>query len=314
MLTQAKPTGSIKTEPEDFMVSEVVQRKRVLPVFKTDISNASGPLTEFVLTKRCMPAEAAYCEVAKQLGVDRRSLSDHGRKDTYAVTSQSLVVKGPFRPNFDHEQIWLKQMGPAASPLSHGGHDKNHFSILVRTDAAFAPHGQQFLNLFGPQRFGDGRAEVGKFLLEGRFEDALTRLEGSMNWGAIENLLDLGAKPMEALLHHSFRKELKFKVEQWWSWLWNQLAPEFQEDHLPTWSMDSAHLYEKWWNPYELDSEMLELVKSFVRPVKSVAYDHTSHEVEGGFRHEFALRSGAFATVFLDTLYDVTDVSRERYK
>lgn len=313
MGTNVKPVGQVKKSPEGFVVTEVVRRKGVQHEFTTKMHEASPPFSLFSLTKRGVSGEPAYREVARQLGVNRDQVSDHGLKDAWAVTAQQIVIEGAYNPHFEHDQLWLRYIGPASERLRHGGHDGNHFSIVVRTDAVRPPEADSFLNLFGPQRFGDGHLEVGKFLYEGNYKEALRHLEGSMNWRVIEGLMSRGMTAEEALLHPSFRFELKFKLLQWQSHLWNLLARRTTEMHLPTWSPQCRRLYEHLWNPKTLDETMLALSYSFVRRVHAKVSQHRIIERDEGFVHQFTLGSGSYATVFLGSLYELEDLSRAKF-
>lgn len=313
MGTLVKPVGRVKTRPEDFVVTEVVNGREVGHEFTTKMHEASSPLSLFSLTKRGIGGEPAYREVARRLGVAREHVSDHGLKDACAVTSQQIVVEGAYDPHFEHDQLWLRYIGPASGRLRHGGHDGNRFSIVVYTDAVHPPEADSFLNLFGSQRFGDGHLEVGKFLYEGNYKEALRHLEGSMNWRVIEGLMSRGMTAEEALLHPSFRFELKFKLLQWQSHLWNLLARRTTEMHLPTWSVQYRRLYEHLWNPKTLDETMLSLSYSFIRRVQAKVSQHRIIERDEGFVHQFMLGSGSYATVLLSSLYELEDVSRTKF-
>jgi|GEM_PF-3408555 len=336
MLAKVKSRGDVKTFREDFKVAEVMPDGTVLdPFFETTMGPAhNNQFTVFLLTKRGVPAETAYREVARQLGVKRSQVTDCGRKDAYAVTVQQIVVEGEYTPNFhfyqgsgdDRREMYLQYAGAAAAPLVPGGHAGNRFSILVRTDAAYPAEGDEFLNLFGEQRFGDGRYQVGKFLLEGDYAAALEQMESSpMNGRELHQIAyhqDLD--PMHAMLHPDFRHVLDFKVQQWQSHLWNVRAQQLlytpHDAKLPMWDPEHAKEYEHLWKLPEIDGqpvinkEFEPYLHHFARPVWVRAMNHIITEHEEGFLHEFTLRSGAFATVFMSSLYDMTDVSRENFR
>ncbi len=311
MLVVAKPTGRIKIQPADFDVREVVDGRVVQPVFETHITGSTGGFTAFTMTKRGVPGESAYREVARQLGVLREAVTGYGLKDAQAVTSQIIVVEGEFEPSFDHDRIWLRQLGSAKSRLRRGDHDGNRFTILVETDVRQMPKITKFLNLFGPQRFGDGRIDIGRHLLEGHFDLAVNLLQGSMNWPSIERIMaTYGLSAEDALFHPDFHFDLAFKVNQWVSWLWNQLASESSESSLRTWGLESAEEYIKWWDPADLDAEMYDLIHDFWRPVTVEARNIQTVRRSSGIEHSFTLRSGSYATVYLQSIYELTDCSR----
>lgn len=319
MLALAKPKGVIKIAPADFVVKEVLRDGTVCePNFVTSmLPRVAGTThTAFLLSKREMGAAPACGEVARQLGVDRSQVTDHGRKDQFAVTAQMIVVEGGYTPHFQHEQIALRCLGPVDGPVRNGGHAGNRFSVLVQTDVMMPPEGDEFLNLFGVQRFGDGHYLVGKHLLEGDYSAALALMSRSqMNGGKLRKIAQRhGLTKMKAMLHPDFRSILDFKVLQWQSHLWNHLALQSRSGDaptLPTWDEDHAAWYTHLWNPAQLNDEFVSSLHSFSRPLWVKAEQHCIIEEDEGIRHEFTLRSGAFATTFLGSLYELHDASRQ---
>ncbi len=347
MLTTMRPVGHIKAQPEDFVVMEEQNGRIVSPIFETIIRRAESAFTAFTLTKRNTQAVDAYREVARQLGITRSQITDCGRKDKVALTTQTIVVEGDYVPVFSHSDMWLQYQGPAVGPLWHGAHAGNRFRILVRTDAPNPPDCREFRNLFGPQRFW-GNLEIGKFLLEGDFDQAMTLLESSASWYKLKRImrdylplyrraefdavdswsaikvLTKGLFSAEAILEDpDFREQLAFEILKWQSHLWNLLARRTRtnEERLPMWGRESAALYADLWCPkandidgaIEVDQAMLDLSHQFSRRLKVTAKSHQIIECDEGFWHEFILPPGAYATVFLDTMYTLVDDSRESY-
>ncbi len=316
MLALTKPGGIIKTTPEDFIVKEVERGKVIEPRFETKLRVQVSPFTRFVLTKRNVDHATAMRELQDQLKVAPDQITTYGRKDKVGVTSQIVVVEGLFRPHFSHSDMWLYQIGPSLGRLSRGGQSGNRFAVTAETAAEQAPHGSWFRNLYGPQRFGDGNVEIGKYLLEGAFDQALAAIKRSWDVGKLQHVVrNYGVTEREALLHFKFQRTIKFRIDQWFSFLWNNLALRYEQRDvtLPFWSLRHAELYKDQWYPDELDEDMFELSHTFDRPVWVEAQDQVVRTTNRGFVHEFTLPSGAFATVFLNTLYNITDASRAHY-
>lgn len=80
------------------------------------------------------------------------------------------------------------------------------------------------------------------------------------------------------------------------------------------WDEANAARYERWWNPTDVVEEMLDLIYSFERPLWAVAGNFQSVRLNDGWRYRFTLRSGAYATVFLGSHFDLRDASVERYE
>jgi tRNA(Glu) U13 pseudouridine synthase TruD len=318
MTAVEKPVGTIKIEPDHFVVLEdgrlPIYQTRFLPI------GSNGGFTSFLLTKRGVESGRALTEVSRQLGVEPSRISVHGRKDACAVTTQYLVVAGCFTPSFIHDRIWLYQLGPADGRLRLGGHGANHFTIVVQTDLTTDPVAPpEFLNIFGPQRFGNLNPYVGKWLLEGDFEAAAAALQGHQNWPLLSGIMqEQGCTAAEALLQPAFAKDLRFLLQQWQSYLFNQLAAETSELSLPLWTLETNWVYSKWWEPADLDEEMCYLLHRKNRsPISRLVWvGAQNHRVDPhplGWQHRFRLRPGSFATVFLESIYDLRDASRERW-
>ena len=309
--TRPKSRGTIKSRPEDFRVMEVTNGWVTQPSFVTKVEAPSGPRTRFTLTKRGIPGEAAYREIVRQLGIARSAVTDHGLKDSRAVTAQTIVVEGGYTPIFAHDKIWLHQEGRAAAQLRRGGHEANRFEIFVATSNTEARvNHQPFRNLFGYQRFGGthGR-EIGRLLLEGDFEAAGHIASQDRRAWKLRKLVRETGSWGEAILHEEVAFECGFFVMQWVSHLWNQVAKETDQKFLPTWSCDEAWRYTHLWSPDDVDATMYDMVHQFVRPVWVKADNQQAVAEEGGVRHSFSLRPGSYATTFLATLYDLEDAT-----
>lgn len=312
MLVTTKPVGTIKVAPEDFVVRELKHGEPLKPVTETRMAGKPYPFTEFHLTKRGVPDERALEHVARELRVRFDQVSAHGRKDKQAITTQSIVVAGPYTPSFYHPQMQLAYQGEAFGPARLGAHGGNYFSILVRTEASRVPEGRRFLNLYGPQRFGRGDIRIGEYLLMGNTKAALGAIcadepERNKLKEVQRRCGYLSAE--ETLYSREYGFKRRFFVQKWQSHLWNLAAPFTSLDYLPVWSEDAADLYKHWWDPDDRDEEILEEADRSSRPVLAEAMKHRIIDTELGFRHEFQLRSGAYATVFLASMYELMDQS-----
>ncbi len=301
----------------DFVVREIVNGRACKPTFRNQIAVPSGQFTSFLLTKYGVAAETAYRDIAHQLGVSRGQVTDYGMKDSAALTAQVVVVEGDYVPRFAHSHMWLYQIGAASGRLQHGGHDANFFQIKVHTDGSPGVVDSRFMNLFGPQRFGDGYLEVGRLLLEGDNTEAARILNQSQfNGPDLDRIMKRHRITMKQAMHHpEFAFQLRMKVQSWQSHLWNLLAPQWSEEILPMWLPKHAALYRRFWNPNlaQLDGDMLRLLSWSKRPLYAEAKNHMVSRVVGGFLHEFQLRTGAFATSFLASCYELADASRAHY-
>jgi tRNA(Glu) U13 pseudouridine synthase TruD len=313
---RTRPHGVIKKYPEDFVVREWVDGAMIAPVFNTSLEPPISGYSMLAMTKLGMPGEAALREVARQLGVPRSHVSDHGLKDSWALTTQFIVVEGNYIPRFAHKKIWLRYLGVADGPLVHGRtglHQGNHFAIRVVTKSSHPPETpREFLNLFGHQRFGHESFLAGKFLLEGDLPQALRAMVGTPS----ETLLGEVARKYRisvaaALLHPEARFEVGFKVLQWQSHLWNMLAPQVKDAWLPMWNPDIDH-YDGIWNPQRVDERFTGFLHRFNRRVIAVAENCSTVPTLDGYLHEFSLPPGSYATIYLSSMYDIIDASVSR--
>ncbi len=183
--------GKIKEKPEDFIVIEVPPANIL----------ESGNCLIYLLKKRNWDTMAAIKEIAKRTGIHYREIGFAGTKDRKAVTFQYISIcskkKEELRENLDSleiQDIDLKFVG-YGKRLRLGALLGNRFRIIVREPNVQGDNALGrvrdiivelkekggFPNYFGYQRFGERRVinhEVGKLLLQGRFEEAALKFLG----------------------------------------------------------------------------------------------------------------------------------------
>ena len=150
-------TGKIKTSPEDFRVTELL-----------DISfSGDGEHCWLWVNKRLQNTEQVAKQLARFAGVAYRDVSYSGMKDFQAVTSQWFSIWLPGKPepdwsNFQMDGVTIEKNIRHSRKLKRGSHSANQFKIVVRDiekielleprllqiEASGAP------NYFGEQRFG----------------------------------------------------------------------------------------------------------------------------------------------------------------
>jgi len=172
--------GSIKSEPEDFIVSEV-----------SDIpADPEGSHVVFTLRKRRWDTMGALIRLGRELGVGMQSFGFAGNKDRQAVTEQKVSLMG-VEPDklldLSIPGIEVLDVYRARRKIKLGMLRGNRFTIVVRDIpepdglgerlttieeqlGGFAP------NYLGIQRFGASRPNnhlVGKALVNGDLDGAL---------------------------------------------------------------------------------------------------------------------------------------------
>ncbi len=188
--------GLLKLHPDDFKVVELSSRS--VEVSPQILSNAEtgGLYTWFVLEKRGIDTLTAISRLASHFKKPLRDFSVSGLKDAWAHTIQ-LVSVWNLPPekisSYSDENIKIYSPVRRKYPLHIGSHWGNAFVIRVReVDAGGKSLDEAFLsriktitedldrfggvlNYFGLQRFGATRPighKIGRYLLEGRYEEA----------------------------------------------------------------------------------------------------------------------------------------------
>ncbi|NNJ27069.1 tRNA pseudouridine(13) synthase TruD [Alienimonas chondri] len=168
--------GSVKTEPDDFRVSEV-------PAYEPC---GEGPHLYLRVRKTDVSAEALTAHIARTLGVGKRDIGVAGLKDRRAVTEQWVSVPATAAPRVDEANaagVEILESRRHTNKLKTGHLRGNRFDVLLRgtvADAAerAAPIAERlrttgFANAFGTQRFGKGGStlSLGYALLRGEKTD-----------------------------------------------------------------------------------------------------------------------------------------------
>ena len=317
-MSSGRPKGILKTYPSSFVVQELIKPNLPVPVY--DQSWVQGwqgdPVTTFELTKIGVSHQDAMWEVARQLGVSRSNVSDHGIKDKFAYTSQLVGVSGQFGGNFSHSNIFLVQKEGRKVSLRPGGHAGNRFGIRIISDASSLDLGaaESFLNLFGPQRFGEpGQEQVGLALLDGDYDRAGEVMMNSRNASKIEPIFRRKKSWKEAILDPAFNFDFGFEVVRWQSYLWNQLVlslPRSELPHsLPVWSLepDVRSLYRRLWDPRKLDEHAVKKLHQFTRRTVVQPTNFQAERGVLGWDFWFDLPPGSYATVLLAQLFDLDE-------
>ena len=320
------PVGVLKGTPESFVVKEIIRGNPPQAVEFYDESfiwewDRELPVTIFALSKRRWNTADAVEEAARQLDVSVKDISFYGLKDKHARTSQHIGVQGNFRPSFSHPEISLAQQGGQRFPLRIGDIVGNRFEIFIAStadDLDFAA-ARAVPNFFGPQRLGrPGAEEIGRFLLEGDYDEAirLIRLNPESEKKLFRAKELVGGSWFEALFHPSFEFSFNFEVHKWQSHLWNKLLQEKKEklgnslpDRLLMWntSQEVSEMYQHLWAPTQLDSKVVNALQIHPRPTMLRPKDFKYERKTTGWKFNFDLPPGAYATTVLAQLFKLEE-------
>ena len=164
--------GKIKSDPDDFQVSEVLSKKSL-----HSIKNQEG-YAVFKLKKKKIDTNHALSDIFKKKGIKLKAL---GLKDASAVTEQFVCSsnKGKFFNTFSTNRYSLQKIGSVKKPLSKKDMIANHFKIKIsECDDRLSEFNDfdKILNFYGYQRFGSKRPVthlIGKVILQRDFKKAV---------------------------------------------------------------------------------------------------------------------------------------------
>ena len=154
-------SAQLKTEPEDFIVEEVLG------------FSPSGEGEHLYIHVKAIDynTEFLLSHIAKGLGVSKKSVVYSGLKDRYAVASQWFSVHLPGNAHVDlspivNENVTILEASRNLKKLRRGAHKGNQFTIRLKNMACDEAQKnamntrieliqkEGFPNYFGPQRFG----------------------------------------------------------------------------------------------------------------------------------------------------------------
>ncbi len=165
------PSGTIKLFPSDFIVEEIQEDGTIIEVTKTvDQNDKEGDTTYAELVKINQSTTDCIREISKILKIKSDQIGYAGMKDTAALTSQLISIRGSKIEEIkkiQHNSFFLKNIRKGKGVVSVGKLKGNRFSILIRTRGLvdekkmvekierIKQHG--LINFYGPQRFGSPR-------------------------------------------------------------------------------------------------------------------------------------------------------------
>ena len=183
--------GTLKNEPEDFLVEEISNGGTVLELnsqIKGPATAQSGKFVHFILQKKDWSTSYAVNAMAKKLHTSAKRFNYAGLKDKRAITTQLISAQGMDIERIRQlniKDIQINGAWPAKDKVRLGQLLGNRFTIKVQDcmqnpDTAVQKiHGELngvFPNYFGEQRFGtisQNTHLIGEKIIRGEFEDAV---------------------------------------------------------------------------------------------------------------------------------------------
>ncbi len=206
--------GKIKHFPEDFIVSEIIDKEHKLDprVESIELPGKPGLFLHFVLVKKDIDTFDALDWLARLWKVERNDISIAGSKDKRALTAQRVCIWG-LKDKFENgvlntldlPKIKTHSLCLRLKEIRLGNLWGNAFNITIRNIKQFQEETQKLieesfediltrgglLNGFGIQRFGELRPithQVGKILVQGDFELAIKTYLGKVFEGESEEI------------------------------------------------------------------------------------------------------------------------------
>ncbi len=170
---------NIKTIPEDFVVKEIIDLEL----------KDNGYYSYFLLKKKDITTLDAIRIICKKYNVNIKNIGFSGNKDKRAVTEQVISINR-FNKNKDiyFDKFSLMFLGYGDRRINLGTHKENEFTITIRNlDCRMNKNIDFIYNYFDEQRFSENNVEIGKLLLQRKFNEACKLLNIS-NFNELKRL------------------------------------------------------------------------------------------------------------------------------
>lgn len=181
-----RPHAYIRLYPQDFLVEEVPLDTHTVEITNVPtFQDNDDKRTLWVnMIKAHMSEFDALKELASGLNIPPEAVSYAGIKDTVAITSQRLAIRGATLEQiaaFKHKRIMVHPFAYGNGALQAGNLLGNTFTLTLRTKETFQTDlleqrlNRPFWNFFGPQRFGSRvlSHKLGQAILQGNIDGCL---------------------------------------------------------------------------------------------------------------------------------------------
>lgn len=226
--------GYIRCNPHDFIVEEVVSEHDIATIdplehnVQEETTREELPTIYCDLVKYGVGTPEAISQIASALNISANGIGHAGLKDSRALTSQRISIRGasvPALAQLPKAQFFIKIRAIGKGAIAPGNLSGNRFVITVRTNKPVPTESLShrlkeleddgFPNFYGAQRFGNRFlcARLGKLICQGKFEEAVRVF-----------LTDSG--PVSVLIHEKIRESADRAFGNW-----NQMTKVF--DVLP---------------------------------------------------------------------------------
>ena len=190
----------IKQAYEDFYVKELI-----------DINLGNGNYAYFLLKKKNLSTSEALALISNKFNINLKNIGCAGNKDKKALTEQYISILNGKKnlENLNLNNIKLKFIGNGNKRINLGNNLGNYFKTIVRNLDKRYDKTNFIVNYFDEQRFSKNNILIGKYILQGNFDEICKLLEINYN--------DLSKN----------KKLLRFYLHSYQSYLFNRAVAEY---------------------------------------------------------------------------------------
>jgi len=204
--TKSPGTGGQVLSEDDFVVDEMPAKKFLAKYERKNgkVAAVGGPFFLYILKKRGTTTKDAVNFVCRKFGIQEAGFA--GLKDKHAVTSQYITLRQRV-DEFETDKISLKFVSPCKNMMQVGELEGNRFSITLHgcrkpenAKNVIKEMEKGMPNYFGPQRFSDNNADVGRMLLKRNYTAALDLINKNSNT-PYTSIRNVGKKMLKFFIH-----------------------------------------------------------------------------------------------------------------
>ena len=320
---------TIKKEPEHFIVEEIDKNKKIWKINEKYYfdEKSSGSYLWCLLIKKSWDLNRIVRKISKILKISRNRIQFAGTKDKYALTSQLISIYDIKKEQI--EKINIKDC--KIIPLYYSNKKNylgnlwgNHFIIKVFSDLKDLEIKNEFPNFFGLQRFGKDlkNPKIGKAIIKKDYKKACDLILSSNELGFVEKpIFDHLQKNKEdylGALKKLPKNIITMYLHSYQSYLFNIFLFEVLKENVDIKYGQIFGYKSKIRN--DIEKEILEKegigiedfrIKDFKIKLKGdfrkcfeKPYNLKVEVFDQGYIFDFCLRKGAYATVFIDWIFE----------
>lgn len=213
----------LKHLPQDFVVEEL----SLIP------EQAEGPYSYAKLKKQNLTTLQAIQILSKATRIRIKDVGYAGNKDKKAITTQLISVKTRYPDQlerlqkFQDPRMELAFLGTGNEHIRLGRLEGNQFHVVVRNLLYSPCVFTKIPNLFGPQRFSQNNAEIGRLLVKKQFAQAAKLMDDR----AVQTFLVKHPDEPIAAIQRLPKRLMALYVHAYQSLLFNEMVHAYLKWH-----------------------------------------------------------------------------------